>query len=111
MVVTQIDAHSKQTRRDNAILQDYVVEETTRNNKMNKDKMRRLFHSASNQVISKIDVHFSYQNTKLYGAVSALQPENINFLDVKMMPSLLDLVDRTSAEAEFHVAIRHTLQN
>ena len=73
--------------------------------------MRRLFHSTSNQVINKIEGHFSYQNTKLYAAVFALPPENSNFLDVKMMQSLLDLVDRTSAEAEFDIAIRRTLQN
>ena len=34
--VTQNDAHSRRTRRDNTLLQDYEVEETTGNNEMNK---------------------------------------------------------------------------
>ena len=75
-VVTQIDAHSRRTRRDNALLQDYVVEETTGNNEMNKDDMRRIFYSTLNQVNNDIDVRFSNQNTKLY---AALQAENSNF--------------------------------
>ena len=66
--------------------------------------MRRLFNSTLDRVIIKITVHFILQNTKLYAAVSALQPENQNFMDVKMVQPLLDLVDRTSAEAEFDVA-------
>ena len=85
-VVIQIDAHSR--RRDNALLQEYVVEETTGNSEMNKDEMRRLFYSTLNQVISKIDARFSYQNTRLYAAVFALQPENINFLDVEVLSQL-----------------------
>ena len=54
-VVTQIDGHSRRTRRDNTLLQAYVVEETTGNNKMNKDEMRRLFYSTLDQVINEID--------------------------------------------------------
>ena len=49
-------------------------------------------------------MRFSNQNTKLYAAVSALQPENSSFLDVKTVQPLSDLVDRTSEEAEFDVA-------
>ena len=49
-------------------------------------------------------MHFSHQNTKLYAAVSALQPENSSFLDVKMVQPLLDLVDCTSVEAQFDIA-------
>ena len=79
-VVTQIDTHSRQTRRDSTLLQNYVVEETIGNDKMNEDKMRRLFYSTFDQVIDDIDLRFSRQNTKLYAAVSALQPENSNFL-------------------------------
>ena len=71
---------------------------------MNKDEMRRLFHSTLDQVINKIDVRFSHQSTKLYAAASVLQPENSNFLNVKMMQPLLDLVDRTSVEGKFDVA-------
>ena len=71
-VFTQINAYSRRTRRDNTLLQDYVVEETTGNNEMNKDKMPRLFYITLDQVISEIDVRFCYQNTKLYAAVSAL---------------------------------------
>ena len=37
-VFIQIDAHSRRTRRDNTLLQDYVVEETTGNNEMIKTK-------------------------------------------------------------------------
>ena len=66
---------------------------------MNKDKMQRLFYSTWDQVINKIEVQFSHQNTKLYAAVCALQPENRNFLDVKIVQLLLDLVDCTSVEA------------
>ena len=62
-VVTQIDAHSRRARRENTLLQ--VVEETTGNNEMNKDKMRRLFYSILNQVINEIDMSFSHQNAKL----------------------------------------------
>ena len=36
-------------------------------------------------------------------AIPTLQPENSNFLDEKMVQPLLDLVDRTSVEAEFEV--------
>ena len=103
-VVTQIDAHSRRTRRDNTSLHDCVVEETTKNNEMNKDEMRRLFYSTLDQVINEIDVRFSHQNTKLCIAISALLPDNSNFLEVKMVQPLLDLVDRTSMEAEFDVA-------
>ena len=49
-------------------------------------------------------MRFGYQNTKLYTAVSALQPKNSNFLDEKMVQLLLDLVDRKSVVAEFDVA-------
>ena len=66
--------------------------------------MRRLFYSTLYQVISELDVHFSRQNTKLYATVSTLQPQNSNFLDVKMEQPLLDLVDCASVEAEFDVA-------
>ena len=62
-VVTQIDAHSRRTRRDNKLLQDYIVEETTRNNEINKDKMWRLFYCTLDQVINEIDVRFSHQST------------------------------------------------
>ena len=104
VVVTQTDAHSRRTRRDNTLLQDYVVEDTTGNNKMNKSEMRRLFHSTMDQVINVIDVHFSHQNIKLYAAISALQPKNSNFLDAKKVQPRLDLVDRTCVEAETDVA-------
>ena len=56
------------------------------------------------QVINEIGVHFSYQNAKLYAAVSALQLENSNFLDVKMVQPLSNVVDRTSVEAKFALA-------
>ena len=56
------------------------------------------------QVIKEIGVRFSHQNTKLNATFSALQPENSNFLDVKMVQPLLDSIDRTSLEAEFDVA-------
>ena len=67
-------------------------------------EMWRLFYGTLDQVINKIEVPFSYQNTNLYAAVSAPQPKNSNFLDVKMVQLFLDLVDRTSVEAEFDVA-------
>ena len=86
------------------MIQDHVVEETTGYNKMNKDEMRRLFYSTLDQVINKIDVSFSQQNRKLYAAISALQPKTSNFLDVKVVQPVLDLVDRTSVEAEYDVA-------
>ena len=70
---------------------------------MNKHEMRRLSYNPLDQVIHKIKVRFSHQNTKLHAAVSALQPENINFLDIQIVQHLLDLVDCTSAEAEFDV--------
>ena len=54
--ITQIDAHSRQTQRDNTLLQHYVVKETTGNNEINKDEMRKLLYSTSDQVINKIDV-------------------------------------------------------
>ena len=66
--------------------------------------MQRLFRRTLDQVISEIDVRFSHQNTKQYAVVSALQPENSNFLDIKMVQFLLDSVDRTSVDAEFDVA-------
>ena len=66
--------------------------------------MGRLFHSTLDQVINEIDKRFSHQNTKLYAAVSTLQPENSNFLNIKVVQPLLDLVDRTSEEVEFDVA-------
>ena len=95
-VVTQIDALSRRALRDNTLLQDYVVEEITGNNEMKKDEMQRLFYSTLNQVINEIDMRFSHQNTKLNAAVSALKFENINFLDLKMVQLLSDLVDRAS---------------
>ena len=52
-------------------------------------------------------MHFRHQNTKQYNVVSALQPENSNFLDVKMVQHFLDLVDCPSVEAEFDVAKRY----
>ena len=103
-VVSQIDAYSKRRRRDNTLLLDYVVEETTGNDEMNKDETRRLFYSTLDQVINDMDVRFSHQNTKVYAAVSAFQPENSNFLDTKMVQPLLDIVERTGEKAEFDVA-------
>ena len=102
-VVTESDAHSRRTR-DDTLLQDYVAEETTENNEMKVDEMRRLIYSTLDQVINKIDGRFSHQSTKLYAAVSAHQLENSNFLAVKMVQTLLDLVDRTSLEVEMDVA-------
>ena len=57
---------------------------------MNEDEMRRLFFSTLDQVINEIDERFSHQNTKLHATVSALQPENINYMDVKIeaMPTV-----------------------
>ena len=52
-IVTQIDAHSRRTRHDNTLLQDYVVEEATGNNEMNKEEMQRLFYSTLDQVIRR----------------------------------------------------------
>ena len=49
-------------------------------------------------------MRFSHQNTKLYAAVSALQPENSNCLDVNVVQPVLNSVDRASVEAEFDVA-------
>ena len=63
---------------------------------MNKNETRRLIYSTLDQVINEIDVHFSYQNTKLYAAVSAFQPKSSNFLEVKMVQLLLDLVDHSA---------------
>ena len=105
-VVTQIDTHSRRTRRgrSNSLLQDFVVEETTEKNEMHKDKMRRLFYNTFDQVINEIDVRFRGQNTKLHAAVSAFQPKNSKCLDVKMVQPLLYLLKRTSVEAEFDVA-------
>ena len=85
------------------MLQEYVVEETTTNIEINKE-LRRLFYSALDQLNNEIDVRFSKQDTKLYAAVSTFQPENSNFLDVKMVQPHLDLADCTSVEAEFDVA-------
>ena len=81
-----------------------MVEKTIGNNEIYKDKSQRLFFSILHQVINKIDVRSSHQNVKPYAAVSALQPENSNFLKVKMGQPLLDLLDGTSVEAEFDVA-------
>ena len=86
------------------LLQDYVVVKTTGNNEINEDEMRRLFYSLLDQVINEIDVRFSDQNAELYAAVSTLQSENSDFLDVKVVQPLLDLVDPTSVEVEFGVA-------
>ena len=61
--------------------------------------MQRLFYSTLNQVINEIDD----QNTKLCAAVSAFEPDNSNFLDVKILQPVLDLVDRASVEAECDV--------
>ena len=71
-VVTQIDTHSRRIRRDNTLLQNYVVEETTGNNEMNKDEIQRLFSRTSNQLINKMEMRFSHQNTKIYTAVFTL---------------------------------------
>ena len=81
-----------------------MVEEKTGNNEINKDKSPRPSSSVLHQVINKIDVRSSHQNVKPYADVSALQPENSNFLKVKMGQPLLDLLDCTSVEAEFDVA-------
>ena len=86
------------------MLQHYVVEETTGNNKINNDEMRKLLYSRMNQVNNEVEVRFSHQNTKLRVAASAFQHENGNFLDVKTALPLLDLVDLTSEETEFDVA-------
>ena len=80
---------------------------------MNKDEMRRLSYITLDQIINEIDVRFSHQNTKLYAAVTALQPKHSKVLDVKIgfLLCLLDSVDRTSVEAEFDVVKTHALQN
>ena len=81
-----------------------VVEGTTRAIETNEDETQRFFYSTLDQVINEIDAHFSHKNIELYAAVSALQLENSNFLDVKVVQPLLDLVECASVEAEFHVA-------
>ena len=52
---------------------------------MKKNEGRRLFYSTLDQVINEIDVRFSHQNAKQYAAVYALQPGNINFLNLKIV--------------------------
>ena len=71
---------------------------------MNKDEMQRLFYSTLDHVINEIDARYNHQNTKLFAAVSALQPENSNFLNVKVVEPLSDFVDSTNVETEFDVA-------
>ena len=110
-VVTEIDAHSSRTRRNNTLLQDWVVEKTTGDNEINEDEMRKLFYSTLDQVINEINVRFSHQNTKLYAAASAVQHENSNFLDVKMVQPLTDLANRTSVEAKFDVAKTYLIRS
>ena len=41
-VITQ-NAHSRRTQRDNTLLQNYAVEETTKNNEMNKHEIGDYF--------------------------------------------------------------------
>ena len=60
-VVIQIDAHSRQTRRDNTLLQEYVVEETAGNNETNEEELLRLFYSTLDQVTNEVDMRFSHQ--------------------------------------------------
>ena len=43
IVIIQTDAFLRQMRRPNALLQDYIVDETIRNNEMNKHKCRDYF--------------------------------------------------------------------
>ena len=52
-------------------------------------------------------MRFSHQNTKLYAAAFALHPENSNFLVVKMVQPLLDLVDRSNVDVKFDVTKRY----
>ena len=61
------------------------------------------------QIINEIDVRFRNQNTKLYAAISALQPENSNF-GCKMVQPPLDLVDRTMWKQNL-MFLRRTSQN
>ena len=66
--------------------------------------MQRLFYSTLDHVINEINARYNHQNTKLFAAVSTLQPENSNFLNVKVVEPLLDFVDSTNVETEFDVA-------
>ena len=45
-IVTQTDAHTRRTRRDNTLLQDYVVEKTTEN------KMKRMMTKCGDYFIA-----------------------------------------------------------
>ena len=61
-VITQIDAPSKRIRRADALLQNYVVEETTGNNEINEHEMRRSFCSTSDHVVNEMNCCFSQRN-------------------------------------------------
>ena len=80
-VITQIDALQRRIRPANALLQNYVVEETAGNNETNKYEMWRMFYSTLDHVVNEINFPFSQRNSKLCCYLCALT-ENINLLDV-----------------------------
>ena len=83
-------------QRANSLLQNYAVEDITVNDDTKKDGTPRLLFSTLYHGVCEKNLRFSQPNSKLYAAVCVLQPENWNFLDIKMMRYLLDLAKCTT---------------
>ncbi|KAK9967816.1 hypothetical protein ABG768_002182 [Culter alburnus] len=95
---------AKRRRQVNKNLTEYVVEETTGANIIDKVELRRLYFSALDHILGEIEVRFSERNSKFAAALAALDPENETFLDVKSIKPIMDLTNSTIVETECIVA-------
>ncbi|CAM4655053.1 unnamed protein product [Leuciscus chuanchicus] len=95
---------AKRRRQVNKNLSEYVVEETTGANIIDKVELRRLYFSALDHILGEIEVRFSERNSKFAAALAGLDPENETFLDVKSIKAIMDLTNSTIVETECIVA-------
>ncbi|KAA0701554.1 hypothetical protein E1301_Tti023537 [Triplophysa tibetana] len=95
---------AKWRRKVNNNLTEYVVEETTGANIIDKVELRRLYFSALDHILGEIELRFSERNSKFAAALAALDPENETFLDVKSIKPIMDLTNSTIVETECIVA-------
>nr|XP_014352814.1 PREDICTED: uncharacterized protein LOC106706406 [Latimeria chalumnae] len=67
-------------------------------------EFKRMYYSTLDAVLGKISVRFSEGNTKLIGALLALDPESPTFLQVAHVQPITNLTNTEIVESEFLVA-------
>lgn len=92
----------KRRRTGNTNINDYLVEEMTgqRENDI-ETELKRLYYRAADSVVGEINQRFGEQNSHLFRALAALDPESDSFLDPETVKHIMDLTQSPIVDAEF----------